>query len=267
MVATHPFLDHPGPIPFAHRGGAGDAPENTLVAFERAVALGYRYLETDVHATRDGVLLAFHDDRLDRVTDRTGVVAQLEHAVVAAARIGGSEPIPLLEDLLGAWPDVRLNVDAKDDATVAPLVEVIRRTDSLDRVCVGSFSSSRLVRIRAALGPGLCTSLGPDEVRALRLASWGIRRLARRAIAGGARCVQVPVRFGAVRLVDATFLRLAHELGLPVHVWTIDDTAEMTRLLDLGVDGLMTDRPAALRDVLVARGAWFPRRAPATMGT
>lgn len=265
MAAVHPFLDHPGPIPFAHRGGASDAPENTLAAFERAVALGYRYLETDVHATRDGVLLAFHDDRLDRVTDRTGIIAQLEHAVVATARVAGREPIPLLEDLLGAWSDVRVNIDAKDDGAVGPLVDVIRRTKAIERVCVGSFSASRLARIRAALGPGLCTSLGPDEVRALRLASWGARPLRRRVTAGGARCVQIPVRSDHVPLLDRRLLRTSKELGLAVHVWTIDDPAEMERLLDLGVDGLMTDRPAVLRDVLVARGAWFARSATDTM--
>ncbi|MFD9130057.1 glycerophosphodiester phosphodiesterase, partial [Kitasatospora sp. NPDC059571] len=109
----HPFLDHPGPLAFAHRGGDLGHPENSLAAFEAAVALGYRYLETDVHATRDGVLVAFHDSRLDRVTDATGAVAELPWDTVGRARIGGTEPVPLLEDLLGAFPAARFNIDVK----------------------------------------------------------------------------------------------------------------------------------------------------------
>ena len=113
--AAYPFLDWPGPLAFAHRGGASEAPENTMPAFEHAVRLGYRYLETDAHVTADGVLIAFHDDRLDRVTDRTGVIAELPWSEVQRARVDGREPIPLLEDLLAAWPDVRVNIDPKQD--------------------------------------------------------------------------------------------------------------------------------------------------------
>jgi len=251
MSRPLPFLDHPGPIPFAHRGGAGDWPENTMPAFEGAVALGYRYVETDVHVTADGVLVAFHDDRLDRVTDRTGLIRELPWAEVRRARVEGREPIPLLEDLLGTWPELRVNIDPKHDTAVDPLVDVIRRTGSIDRVCVGSFSDRRLGRISAMLGPRLCTSLGPKGVARLRAASFGLPagRLP-------ARCAQVPPGTGRVPLVDERFVRAAHHRGLQVHVWTIDDEAEMHRLLDLGVDGIMTDRPAVLRGVLEARGAW-----------
>jgi glycerophosphoryl diester phosphodiesterase len=254
---TLPFLDHPGPIPFAHRGGAGDRPENTLPAFEAAVRLGYRYVETDVHATADGVLLAFHDDRLDRVTDRRGVVAALPYAEVARARVDG-EPIPRFEELLDAWPDLRVNVDPKDDAAVDPLVAAIRRTGALDRVCVGSFSGRRIARVRAALGPRLCTSLGLRGVAALRAASWGAGPLRRLVRAEGAACVQVPLRDRGLPIVDRRFVAAAHALGLPVHAWTVDDPAAMDALLDLGIDGLMTDRPGVLRDVLVRRGQWTP---------
>ncbi|MFM2105754.1 MAG: hypothetical protein RL338_786 [Chloroflexota bacterium] len=253
---THPFLDHPGPIPFAHRGGAGDAPENTLAAFEAAVRLGYRYVETDVHATRDGVLLAFHDPRLDRVTDRRGAIADLPWTEVSRARVAGREPIPTLEELLGAWPDLRVNIDPKADPAVEPLVEAIRRTGALDRVCVGSFSGARVARVRGALGPRLCTSLGPAGVRALRLHAWGSRRARAAVLREGAACVQVPVRVGPLPIVDRSFVSAAGSLGLPVHAWTVDEPAEMARLLDLGVGGVMTDRPALLRDLLVERGAW-----------
>src|ERR1039457_1115811 len=122
------FLDHPRPLAFAHRGGAAHAPENSWRAFEHAVGLGYGYLETDLQATSDGVLVAFHDRTLDRVTSRTGRIARMTHRELSGALIGGTEPIPLLEDLLAAWPDVRFNIDLKDSPAVRPLAKVLRRT-------------------------------------------------------------------------------------------------------------------------------------------
>ena len=248
MGTTWTFLDHPGPIPFAHRGGAGDFPENTMAAFEHAVGLGYRYLETDVHVTADGLVAAFHDDILDRVTDRTGRIADLRWSEIQQARIAGAHAVPLLEDVLGAWPDVRVNIDPKHDASVIPLVEALRRTQAFDRVCVAAFSDRRLARFRRLTGGQVCTGLGPAEIALLRMASvGGLSGLSpafgpRRPVAG--TCVQVPVRHGRLLLVDRRFVLAAHRRGLPVHVWTVDDDAEMDRLLDLGVDGIMTDRPS-----------------------
>jgi glycerophosphoryl diester phosphodiesterase len=252
-MASFPFLDWPGPLAFAHQGAhvAGGPGENTMAAFEAAVALGYRYLETDAHVTADGVLVAFHDDNLDRLTDRTGLIGDLPWAEVRAARVRGGEGVPLLEDVLAAWPDVRVNIDPKHDAAVDPLVDLIRRTGTLDRVCFGAFSDRRLARLRAALGPGACTSMGPRQVARLVAAS-------RRMPAGSfpAACVQVPTNQGPIPLVTERFVAAAHERGLPVHVWTINDADEMHRLLDLGVDGIMTDRTDVLKDVLTARGSW-----------
>jgi len=248
---SHPYLDHPGPVAFAHRGGAEEYPENSLAAFRHAVSLGFRYLETDVHLTADGEVLAFHDDTLDRVTDRAGRIAELSAAEVAEARIAGREPIPTLDALLEEFPGARVNIDPKGDPVVEPLAEVLRRHDALDRVCLGSFSGRRLRRLRRLLGEGLCTSAGPLATAAFRLASLGVP-----APRGHHDCLQVPVRQSGLPLVDQRFLDLAHRRGLKVHVWTIDDPAEMHRLLDLGVDGLMTDRPTVLRDVLRDRGAW-----------
>ncbi len=252
-MARFPFLEWPGPLAFAHQGAHfdGGTGENTMESFEAAVALGYRYLETDTHATADGVLVAFHDDNLDRLTDRTGAIGDLPWADVRAARVRGRHEIPLLEDVLTAWPDVRVNIDPKNDAAVDPLVELIRRTDSIDRVCVGAFSDDRLDRVRAALGDRICTSMGPRQVRRLLLASRGVP--ARRF---SAACVQVPVRHGRVTIVNDRFLAAAHRRGLQVHVWTINDAAQMQRLFDLGVDGIMTDRPDVLKAVLEARGCW-----------
>lgn len=223
-----------------------------MPAFEHAVGLGYRYVETDVHLTADGELLAFHDDHLDRVTDGSGVIAELPWSTVQHARVDGREPIPRFEDLLGAWPDLRVNVDPKHDAAVGPLAEVILRTGAVDRVCVGAFSDKRLARLQTLVGGALCTSMGPRQIARLVAAS--------KHLPGGANlsapCAQVPTNQGPLPLVTDRFVATAHRRGIQVHVWTIDDRAEMARLLDLGVDGIMTDRPQVLKDLLVERGQW-----------
>ncbi|MDT4891230.1 MAG: glycerophosphoryl diester phosphodiesterase [Pseudonocardiales bacterium] len=247
-----PFLDAPTPLAFAHRGFAPDGRENSMAAFERAVELGYGYLETDVRTTADGVALAFHDGVLDRVTDHRGRVRELTWAQVRHARIGGAEPIPLLVDLLGTWPDVRINVDVKMAAGLTPTIDAIRRTGAVDRVCVGAFSDSRVAAVRRALGPGLCTALGPREALGLRVASM----IGRGARATAGRCAQVPARIGRLTLVDERYVRTAHELGVQVHVWTVNERSEMARLLDLGVDGIMTDAADVLRALLLERGQW-----------
>ncbi len=245
----HPFLDWHGPLPFAHRGGASDVPENTMPAFEYAVELGFRYLETDVQVTADGVLVAFHDDDLQRTCGRPGRISELPWSEVREARVAGVAPIPLLADLLGAWPDVRLNIDCKSDAAVPALVETLRRAAALPRVCVGAFSDRRIRRIRSMLGPELCSALGPAGVAALRFGA---------PTPPGAHTAQVPVRQGRLTIVDERFVDRAHRRGIEVHVWTVDEPEEMERLLDIGVDGLMTDRPTVLRDVLSDRGHWRP---------
>jgi glycerophosphoryl diester phosphodiesterase len=222
-----------------------------MEAFENAVALGFRYVETDAHVTADGVIVAFHDDHLDRVTDCSGVIEDLTWAEVSRARIDGRAPIPLLEDLLATWPDLRINIDAKHDTVVDPLIDLLKRTRSLDRVCIGSFSDRRLERVRSQLGSAVCTSMGPKGVAKVRALSFGVGR----SFPAG-NCLQVPTHAGKVRLVDERFLRRAHEEQLPVHLWTIDDEVEMDELLSLGVDGIMTDRPALLREVLERRGQW-----------
>jgi glycerophosphoryl diester phosphodiesterase len=251
-MVTHPFLDHPGPLPFAHRGGASDAPENTMAAFEHAVNLGYQYLETDVHVTADAVAVAFHDDDLTRTCGRPGRISELTWAEVASARVSGSEPIPRLDELIATWPQARWNLDCKSDAAIDALVQVLQRLDVVQRVCVGAFSDRRLATLRGRLGPSLCTSLGPVATARLVAASRTHHAIARpRGLAA-----QVPLRQGRVPVVTAAFVRTAHRLGLQVHVWTVDDPGEMHRLLDLGVDGIMTDRPAVLREVLEQRGQW-----------
>ncbi|MFE7979699.1 glycerophosphodiester phosphodiesterase [Streptomyces shenzhenensis] len=248
----HPYLDHPGPIPFAHRGGAADGLENTVAQFRRAVGLGYRYIETDVHLTADGKLVAFHDDTLDRVTDGAGRIADLPWSQVRQARVAGSEPVPLFEELLETFPEVRWNVDLKAEPTLRPFLELVERTDSWDRVCVGSFSEARVLRAQRLAGPRLATSFGTRGVLHLRLRSWGLPAAVRRS----AVAAQVPESQSGVPVVDHRFVRAAHAHGLQVHVWTINEPDRMHRLLDLGVDGIMTDHIGALREVMQDRGVW-----------
>lgn len=251
MVTRHPFLDHDRPIAFAHRGGTSHAPENTLAAFQHAIDLGFRYLETDVQVSSDGVLVAFHDDDLRRTCGVDRKISQTTWAEISQYRVGGLEPIPLLRDILATWPDAKINIDCKSDEALAPLVSCLRSTNSLDRVCVGSFSDRRLNEIRQELGPAVCTSMGPRAVA--------------RMLAGSLRtpvgvplghAVQIPVRQGPIPVATRSMVRHAHENGIAVHVWTIDDPTEIARLLDLGVDGIMSDDIQTLRDIYVARRIW-----------
>jgi glycerophosphoryl diester phosphodiesterase len=247
---TWPFLDWDGPIPVAHRGGAAEQPENTMTAFAAAVGLGFRYVETDVHATADGVLLAFHDHTLDRVTDRTGDIAALPYGEVRNARVG-HEPIARFDEVLATWPDLRIHVDAKHLAAAAPLVDTIDRAGAHDRVCIGSFSDRTVRALRRLADGRICTWMGRGEILALRLASLGVP--VPRTSAG---CTQVPIRQGRLPLVDKRFVATARRRQVGVHVWTINDRPTMEWLLDLGVDAILSDTPTLLKQVFTERGLW-----------
>ena len=252
-AARFAFLDWPGPIAFAHQGGAAEFPGNTMKAFDGAIALGYRYLETDLQATSDGVLIVFHNDTLDETTDHSGTISKLPWSVVKEARVGGTEPIARFEEVLEAHPEARFNIEPKTDAAVGPFIDAVRRTGVIDRICCGSFSDGRLRTIRKALGPTLCTGMGNWTVARMRLASWlRLKVLARTPAA----CTQVPPKEKIVSIADGRYITFAHDVDLAVHVWTIDDADTMNRLLDLGADGIMTDTPSVLKDVLVQRGQW-----------
>jgi glycerophosphoryl diester phosphodiesterase len=248
------YLDHPRPLAFAHRGGAGHQPENSWRAFEYAVRLGYAYLETDTRSTADGKLIAFHDAQLDRVTDRTGPVSKLTWKEISAARINGTDEIPLLEDLIGSFPELRFNIDLKDEGTIAPLASVLRRTGAWDRVCVASFSGARLLAAQRSLDRPVCLAVTPAAIVAMRCLGAAGLRAARRLASSGARCAQVPRQ-----IATRDFIRRAHAVGLDVHVWTLNSREEIERALDLGADGVMTDDVVLLRDILAERGRWYPR--------
>lgn len=248
----HPYLDSAGPIAFAHRGGAGVHPENTMPAFAHAVHLGYRYLETDVHATRDGVLLAFHDEDLARTCGVDVKIGEITLQESRHVKVHGETHIPTLDELLETWPEVRLNIDCKADTAVTPLTETLRHAGVRQRVCIGSFSDKRLRHFRSLYGADLCTSMGPREVGQTRLASY----VPRTPFSASAHAAQVPLRQGPIPLVDRRFVDFCHERDIHVHVWTIDDADTMHDLLDLGVDGIMTDQPETLKQVMSERGVW-----------
>ncbi|HEY7176246.1 MAG TPA: glycerophosphodiester phosphodiesterase family protein [Micromonosporaceae bacterium] len=251
VSARHPYLEPlaPGrPLAFAHRGGAGEGDENTLAAFARAVALGYRHLETDVRTTADGVAVVFHDATTDRMLGRAGRVADLSWQDLSTVRRNGATVVPRLDDLLDAWPSAYLNIDVKSPDGVVPTIKAVQRTASWDRVLLASFHDATLRLVRAA-DARVATSLGRAgcvRVWAASRLGTGGRGAARRSVAA-----QVPVA-----AVDARFIRHAQRLGLAVHVWTVNDARTMRDLLDAGVDGIMTDHLDVLRDVYAERGAW-----------
>lgn len=255
------YLDHPGPIPLAHRGFDPDRAglENTMAAFRAAVELGYRYVETDVHATRDGVVVAFHDETLDRVTDRRGAIPELSWREVARARVGGAEGVPRLEDLLEEWPDLRINIDIKTPGAILPLVRVIERCRAHDRVCVTSFSDQRRQAAVMRLTRPVATSAGQRTTAAFRAAAALPPLVRASAVARALRPVdglQVPPQHSGIEVVTGATVAAAHEVGKFVHVWTVNSPMEMERLLDLGVDGIVTDRADLLKEVLLSRGQW-----------
>jgi glycerophosphoryl diester phosphodiesterase len=269
---TLPFFANPDaagnqlPIAMAHRGFSRDGLENSMAAFRDAVSLGYRYLETDVHTTADGVLLLFHDATLDRVTAGRGKVSELAAAEIAKALIGGSEPIPTFDALVTELPGVRLNLDVKDWNSVRSTAAAIERHQAHDRVLVTSFSDRRRRAVLRLLSRPVAASAGVGSIALFVVLGpvlpGPVFRLLMRRVLRGVHALQVPARRSGIEVVTPGFVRRAHRIGLAVHVWTINDPAEMHRLLDLGVDGLVTDRADLLRDILAQRDGW-PGEPPA----
>lgn len=277
MTGTLPYFSVPGsvsgagsepgvgrPVAMAHRGFSLTGLENSLAAFRAAVELGYSHLETDVHTTSDGVLLLFHDRTLDRVTGGHGRIHDLAAAEVRRVRIGGTEPVPTFDELVAAFPDARFNLDVKDWHSVPSVVAAIERHQVHDRVLIASFSdrrrravlkrlSRRTASSAGTLANALFLVLGP--LLSVRALGSPVRAVLRRALRG-VDALQVPVRYRAIPVITPGYVRRAHALGLYVHVWTINDPAEMHRLLDLGVDGIVSDRADLLKEVLQARGQW-----------
>jgi glycerophosphoryl diester phosphodiesterase len=261
-LRLHPYLEFGGPIAFALRGGALEAPENSMRAFEACMRQGYTYLATDAQATADGVLIAFKDDTLERVTDLRGPVAPRSYADLSAARVSGTEPIARLDEIISSWPAARINIDLRSDSAIEPLSRLISDLSCIDRICLASRSAARLNALRGVWGDKLCTALAPRDFAPLMLAMFN---LPVGKLSG--RCVQVSQRVtlgGLSRpLVDGAFLHAAHKHNIPVYVVSVDERAQMEHLIGAGVDGVMTGRPSLLKQVLEDQGLWWdkaPRR-------
>jgi glycerophosphoryl diester phosphodiesterase len=263
MPERHPYLDGPHPRAYAHRGWhIGDLAgcENTLVAFARAVDEGFGYLELDVHATADGVAVVHHDRTLDRTTDASGPIGALVAAELAGVRVAGREPVPTLAEVLTVLPDTRITIELKTMSAVQPVLAVLDRLDAWHRVCLGSSVDGHLAAARRGGGPRLLASPGMYSAAALRTRAW-VDALPGRLAALPAppfrgRLAQLPHRHGPLRVVDPGLVGTARRAGMEVHVWTIDEPEEMTELLAMGVDGLMSDRADLLRDLLTTHDRW-----------
>ena len=251
MSFTHPYLADQGFVCFAHRGGALENAENTKRAFSAATALGYRFIETDVQATADGVVLLFHDDTLERMTDGVGNISSMPHSEVSQALIGSTEPIMTLEEALEEFPDTHFNIDIKTDHALEPTLALVEKMQCLDRVCLASFSDVRLRVLRERFGPRVCSGASPRDVSALKFGSWGVPTWS-----VSAKCAQVPVKEFGVTIVAPRFITYCNARDIAVHVWTIDEEAEMRRLIRLGVNGIMSDRPTLLKQVAQDEGVW-----------
>lgn len=266
----HPFFDLPNPAIFGHRGAAGNAPENTLFAFQTGLDLGADVLESDIHLSRDGVPVLIHDPDVDRTTDGHGAVADLELAELmtldAGYRFAGATAghfpfrgrdlrIASLETAFADFPRARFNLELKGggERLASEVVRLVEKFDRPSRTLLTAGDDLQMVQLRSAIddagcavATGACTSDAAGFARAA---------LEDSPPPPGVMALQVPAFFGSTPLVTVAFVTFAHSHGVPVHVWTIDDEAEMESLLDLGVDGLITDYPGRMKAVLDRRGA------------
>jgi len=243
-MSIHPYLDVPGVAISAHRGGSIEAPENTIESFKYSIELGSSYIETDVQLSSDGIPYIFHDDDLKRLFGKNIIFNSLHSDEIDELILFDKYKIPTLESTLKKFPDTLFQIDVKTDEVVLPTMEVIKKTNSTDKVCIASFSSKRLKQVHK-LYPEICLSMGPFEVMKLLLASFGLYR---NKVPGN--CLQIPIYQYGIKLVTKRFINYIHSIGLKIHVWTINDEDTMQKLIDLGVDGIITDRPKALKDLL-----------------
>ncbi|MBJ3762866.1 hypothetical protein ILP92_08925 [Maribius pontilimi] len=250
MAHRFAYLDAPGPIAFAHRGAAEGCAENSIEAVERAAAMGFTHLETDIQSTSDRVAVLFHDDRTDRLLGRRGTISDLSWDELSRMELSGGGRVARLDEVLGSFPRLKLNLDAKTDDAVRPIGDAVLAANAVDRICAASFRSSRTYALRLRLGDDLCWSPAMGGVSAVYLASH-LHLPARFP-----PCLQVPTHWKGIPVVTPNLVRVADKKGCQIHVWTIDEAAQMEALLDMGVHGLMTDRPQVLRDVMRARGHW-----------
>lgn len=260
------YADTAGPIALVHRGGGALETENTLAAFARSTALGFRYLETDVRSTADGAVVCFHDAGLERITDGRGPVEARTLSELRRLRLDGAgdgRRICTLEEALDAFPEAYFSADLKDVSAIGPLVDLLRRPGVAERVCVAGAWDGWLRIVRDAV-PGVATSLGWRSLTSLIACSrLGVRPP--RWVAS-APFAHVPLRLGNVPVFVERVVEMAHDLDVRIVTWTVDEPGEIARLLDAGVDAVITDRPDVLREVFLQRGLWQPMRAGGESG-
>lgn len=241
------------PLAFAHRGFAPNGEENTLKAFRAATDLGFGYLETDVHTSKDGVLMVFHDETLERLAKVPGSIKDYSLEELKTFRVAG-EQIPTFEELLLAFPKAHFNVDLKSHESAQRLAALIEKHEAFNRILIASFTGSHRTAAQKLLKHRVATSPGFLGVAAATVLS-KISPLPRHGLAGFS-ALQVPEYHGKIRVVSRNFVTKAHDVGLQVHVWVINEASDMHRLLDLGVDGIMSDRSDLLATVMHERGHW-----------
>lgn len=239
------------PVVIAHRGSRDLWPENTMLAFENAVSIGVEHVETDVHVSADGVVHCFHDHTLNRITGEDGLFIDRTAEEIANLDAGHSHrgaegfdfrskqiSIPTFEELVTTFPEVRVVVDLKHDEVVEPFARTVSTLGVGERLIVGSFDDDRIGRFRDLVGGKVATSTGVAESR-----SWLVASRSGRGVDGSASALQVPLQMRGLRIIDEKLVDAAHERGLQVHAWTVNDPAMIRQLLSLGVDGIVTDRP------------------------
>ena len=245
----HPFFQDYSFYGFVHRGGDEVETENTLEAFKYSSDLGFVYIETDVQATKDGKVVIFHDSNLKRLAGINKKVHELTLEEIRSIDLLEGGKIPLLSEALELFPELRFNIDIKTEDALNETIKIAKDMTAFNRICLASFSSTRLERIRKIAGPEACTSSGQMEIFKMMCKSVGLP-----AKNTPGHCAQVPVSQWGVPVITKKFIKTAKDLNKLVHVWTIDDQETMNELIDLGVDGLMTDKPSILKKTLIARG-------------
>ena len=250
-MLIHKFLKNKTPIAIAHRGGSNLGIENTMEAFENAINIGFKTLETDIQVTNDNKLVVFHDLTLNRLTNTKGMVKDKTWNELKKIKILGKCNIPLLSDIFDKWPKIKINIDPKNDECIDCLINFIKEYNCFEKICIGSFSGKRLEKLRQKFGPKLCTSAGPFEVLRLKASS-----LINLSTSIDANCVQVPLKYYGIKIIDENFIKFCHSQNLMVHVWTINDILEIERLLDLGVDGIISDNIQGLKKIFKKKNYW-----------
>ncbi len=244
------FLDNYNFIPFAHRGGSYDFFENTLDAFNNSIKLGYRHIETDIRHTKDNKLVIFHDPDLKRICGLNRKIDSLNYEDLKEIKIFKKHTIPLLDEVLSSWPEINFNIEPKSLESAHLLKEKLKSTKNIERICIGSFSNIKMDIFRKEFKDNLCTSMTESETILFFL-----NRVLPIYI-NSIPCLQIPMKHLGFRIVTQKLVEHVHSLGKKIHVWTINDENQMVDLININVDGIMTDKPKTLKKVLQKKSLW-----------